>query len=93
MNTKLVMGIVASLIVAGIGGVVTMTIADARDGGSTAARIHTIEVKVEKHDTDITKACVLLERIDERLQGFERDMSRRLDRVETKQDEALKKRK
>lgn len=90
MSAKAVMGIVAALIVSGITAIVGVTYSDARAAGQTEVRVHAIEKRLDDHDVGLSKASRLLERIDERLERFELDMGRRLERVENKQDEALR---
>lgn len=89
MNTKIVMQIVCALIVAAISAVVAGEIAGARFAGETEQRVHAVERRLDKHEQTLDRIVPLLERIDER----GNDVTRRLERVETKIDEQPKRRK
>lgn len=77
--------IVGSLIVAGIGAVVTVTYAGAKTSAATEERVHAIAVRVDEHDAElreVAKDRARIERIDERVL----DVVRRLERIDSKLD-------
>lgn len=86
MTTKMVMGMVCALIVAGLSAVISGEIAGARFAGETEQRVRAVEQRLEKHEQALDRIVPLLERIDER----GNDVTRRLERVETKLDEQPK---
>lgn len=83
-----VLGIVASLIVSGIGAVVTLSLKSAAAQATAEQRVHVVERNQDAHAAKLEAILPLLERIDERTL----DTIRRLERVETKVDEAPRRR-
>jgi hypothetical protein len=87
------MTIVGSLVVGGIGAVITVTMQGAKADAVVEERVHEIRVRVDKHEAaleehgrELGKLDRTLERIDQRTL----DIAHSVERVETKQDEALK---
>lgn len=77
-----VMGIVAALIVSGIGAVVSMSIKSAEAQATTEQRVHAVETRSDDHAEKLESLLPLLVRVDERT----RELLERLERVETKVD-------
>lgn len=74
MSTRIVMGIVASLIGMGIAASVSQAVQSARAEGSVESRL----AEHEKQLRELTRTQALLERLDERTA----DIVRRLERME-----------
>lgn len=90
-----VLGIVGSLAVSAIGGIVTATFASGKADAAAEVRVHYVEQRLDTQDArfermerEFSRNRQLLERMDQR----SADDHERLERVEQKQDEALKRR-